>query len=163
MIGAKRVTAPDGTTWRVGRRWLPDDAQKLRRRPDEQDSGGDVAGEGRLSDFELGDVSDGLVLALGFLLIVLTVLFVTSVVFPLLVLGAELLVIAALVVAGVTGRLVLRKPWTVRARSEYGRELTWRAKGFRRSGRVRDEAAAALATGRTDIRPAEAFERPTTI
>ena len=22
MIGAKRVTAPDGTTWRVGRRWM---------------------------------------------------------------------------------------------------------------------------------------------
>ena len=24
VIGAKRVTAPDGTTWRVGRRWLPE-------------------------------------------------------------------------------------------------------------------------------------------
>jgi hypothetical protein len=151
VIRAKRVTAPDGTTWRVGRRWLPDHAPKLRRRRNERDGG-----EGWLGDFSFGDVSDGLAIALALVLLAIVVILITSVVFPLLVLGAELLVIAALFVAGVTGRLVFRKPWTVRARSDRGRELTWSARGFRRSGRVRDEAAAALAHGHQDIRPIEA-------
>jgi uncharacterized membrane protein YdjX (TVP38/TMEM64 family) len=31
VIGAKRVTAPDGTTWHVGRRWLPDKPTLWRR------------------------------------------------------------------------------------------------------------------------------------
>jgi hypothetical protein len=31
VIGAKRVTTPDGTTWRVGRRWLPEKPEIWRR------------------------------------------------------------------------------------------------------------------------------------
>ena len=50
-----------------------------------------------------------------------------------------------------------RRPWTIRARASDGRVLSRRAAGFRRSGRVRDDAAAALALGQTQIQPSEAI------
>ena len=40
MIGAKRVTAPDGTAWRVGRRWLPDKPKLWRPKWRDTDSNG---------------------------------------------------------------------------------------------------------------------------
>ena len=82
----------------------------------------------------------------------------TTVVFPLLVLTLELLIVLVLLGGGLAGRFLLRKPWTIRARSKDGRELSWRASGWRRSGRVRDDAAAALALGQTDVHPSEALE-----
>jgi hypothetical protein len=90
--------------------------------------------------------------------IVLVVFLFTTVVFPLIALTLELLVVIVLLVGGLAGRLVFRKPWTIRARADDGRgDLVWHASGFRRSGRVRDEVAGALALGRTDVRPAEAI------
>ncbi len=50
MIGAKRVTAPDGTTWKVGRRWLPDKPTLWRRRKRKKDDGS-PAEHGNGSDF----------------------------------------------------------------------------------------------------------------
>jgi hypothetical protein len=112
VIGAKRVTAPDGTEWRVGRRWLPEWPRFWRR----------DAGDGGDGLLELGGAFDD-----------------------------------AFGLGGIAGRLVFRKPWTIRARRAGDRsELRWHASGFRRSGRVRDEVAAALAHGQTDIRPREA-------
>jgi hypothetical protein len=67
----------------------------------------------------------------------------------------ELVILVALIVGGIVGRLVFRKPWTIRARSESGHELSWHASGFRRSGRVRDEVAAEIARGNPDVRPTE--------
>jgi hypothetical protein len=46
---------------------------------------------------------------------------------------------------------------TIRARAGDGRELEWKATGFLRSGRVRDEAAAALGRGEAQPRPPEAL------
>jgi len=60
-----------------------------------------------------------------------------------------------LLIGGIAARLLFRRPWTIRARADNGRELAWRAVGFRRSGRVRDDAAAALTHGHTQIRPSE--------
>jgi hypothetical protein len=37
VIGAKRVTAPDGTAWRVGRRWLPRKPVLWGKRPSGRD------------------------------------------------------------------------------------------------------------------------------
>jgi hypothetical protein len=148
VIGAKRVTDPDGTTWKVGRRWLPDWPRlRERRRTD---------GEG-LSVADLGDAGfdDALGVALVVVGIVLVLLLLTTVIFPVLVLTLELLIALVLLVGGITGRLLFRRPWTIRARSEH-RELTWQATGFRRSGRVRDEVASALALGDTRVKPREA-------
>ena len=46
MIFAKRVIAPDGTTWQVGRRWLPDKPTLWRRRKRERDDSPAEHGEG---------------------------------------------------------------------------------------------------------------------
>jgi hypothetical protein len=154
VIGAKRVTAPDGTTWRVGRRWLPDRPEIWRRDRDGDSSAGDVISELGLG----GGVDDSLALAAIWFVAVVVIVVLTVLLLPLLVLLLELAIVAVLLVGGLGGRLFLRKPWTIRARSDDGRELTWRASGWRRSGRVRDDAAAALALGQTDVRPSEALE-----
>ena len=60
----------------------------------------------------------------------------------------ELVVLVVLFFAGIAGRLLFRKPWTVRARAG-GRTLhRWQVVGFRNSGELRDEVAAALSSGR---------------
>ncbi len=144
MIGAKRVTAPDGTRWRVGRRWLPEWPRFWDRR--ETGDGGDGTW------LELGGFDDAFGIGLALIGIVLLVLLFTTVVVPVIALTIELMVLIALLAGGLVGRLVFRKPWTVRARREgEDRELRWHATGFRRSGRMRDEIAAKLAQGRTDI------------
>lgn len=151
MIGAKRVTAPDGTVWRVGRRWLPDKPVLWRRKRRDGDRGGDW-----LTNLGAEGAADAVGIALLVVAIVLVFILLTTVVFPIIVLTVELLLVAVLLVGGIAARLVFRRPWTIRARAADGRELTWRATGFRRSGRVRDDAAAALALGHTDVQPSEA-------
>jgi hypothetical protein len=144
VIAAKRVTAPDGTTWRVGRRWLPKKPVLWRSKPKP---------DWFFPDIGLGD-ADG-VLAVIAVIAVLILLF--TVVFPVIVLGIELLLVVVLLVGGIAARLLFRRPWTIRARAGDGRELAWRAVGFRRSGRVRDDVAAALALGHRQIEPSEAL------
>jgi hypothetical protein len=150
VIGAKRVTAPDGTTWQVGRRWLPEKPGIWRHERD--GSGADW-----IPEFGL---DEGLAAAALWFVAVVLIVVLTILLLPFLVLLLELAIVAVLLVGGLGGRLVLRKPWTIRARSGDGRELTWRASGWRRSGRVRDDAAAALALGQTDVRPSEALPSP---
>ena len=70
---------------------------------------------------------------------------------PVIVLIAEVIGLLVLLAAGLFGRVVLRRPWTIRARSAHGREERVTASGFRRSGELRDEVAESLrTTGRTD-------------
>jgi hypothetical protein len=151
VIGAKRITAPDGTTWQVGRRWLPRKQTLWRRRKK-----GGPGNSGLFDDPAVTLQPDGLT-ALLFVLFVLFLL-LTVVVFPLLIIAVELVIVVGALVAGLGGRVFLRKPWTIRARATDGRELTWHAPGFRRSGRVRNDAAAALALGQTGVHPSEALE-----
>jgi hypothetical protein len=174
VIGGRRITAPDGTAWRVGRRWLPERKRLRRRRdrsPDILDAGGSdgsnggdasgpdgggSGGNGSGFDIDLPGADDAIAILLIVLAVIAVVFLLTTVVIPILVVGIELLLVIALFVAGLAGRLLFRRPWTIRARSADGRQLTWRAAGFRRSGRVRDEIAGALAQGQTDVQPVEA-------
>jgi hypothetical protein len=158
VIGAKTVTAPDGTTWQVGRQWVPPKPtlwrpkMREKRTPDKRSGGtGDLFGSVGFDSFD-----GALFILLGLIAIVIVVLLLVTVVFPVLVLGLEVLIVIVVLVGGIGARLVFRKPWTIRARASDGRELTWRATGFRRSGRVRDDAAAALALGQTEVSPSEA-------
>ena len=160
MIGAKKVTAPDGTTWHVGRQWVPTKPTLWRPKKREKkkperggrgSSGGDFFGGLGLDSFD-----EGFLIVLALIAVVIVVLLLVTVVFPLLVIGFEVLIVIVLLVGGIAARLVFRKPWTIRARASDGRELTWRAPGFQRSGRVRDDAAAALALGQTEVQPSEA-------
>jgi hypothetical protein len=159
VIGAKKVTAPDGTVWRVGRQWLPTKPtlwrpKKRPKKPAEKRSGGGGGGGDLFGGLDSFD--EGFLIALALIAVVVVVILLVTVVFPILVLGIEVLIVIVLLVGGLAARLVFRKPWTIRARAEDGRELTWRAPGFQRSGRVRDDAATALALGQTDVHPSEA-------
>jgi hypothetical protein len=151
VIGAKRVTAPDGTAWRVGRRWLPEKPTLWRPKRRHADDGG------WFPDIGLGDVDDAIAIVIAVIGVILLFILLTTVVFPIIVFGIELLIVALLLVGGIAARLLFRRPWTIRARAGDGRELTWRAVGFRRSGRVRDDAAAALALGHAQIQPSESL------
>jgi hypothetical protein len=159
VIGAKKVTAPDGTVWRVGRQWVPTKPtlwrpKKRQKKPADKRSGG--GGGGDLFPVGLDSFDEGFLIVLALIAVVIVVILLVTVVFPIIVLGVELLIVIVLLVGGIAARLVFRKPWTIRARAQDGRELTWRAPGFQRSGRVRDDAAAALALGQTEVHPSEA-------
>jgi hypothetical protein len=151
VIGAKRVTAPNGATWRVGRRWLPGKLTLWRRKKKDRSAMGDLFGDPAVSASPDGFTALLFVLFMLFLLL-------TVVVFPFVIIAVELLIVVGVLVGGLGGRLFLRKPWTIRARAADGRDLTWQAPGLRRSGRVRDEVAAALALGQTGVHPVEALE-----
>lgn len=144
-LGGRTVTAPDGTEWHVARQWWP--WRPRRREIDAPDTGG----------LEFGDADDVLgVIVVVFAAIVLIVLLFTFVI-PLIALALELIALLIVCFWGIGARVILRRPWTIRARASNGRQLEWKAKGFFRSGRVRDEAAAALARGEAQPRPPEAL------
>jgi hypothetical protein len=70
---------------------------------------------------------------------------------PLLFFGVELIIFGLLLGAGLAGQIVLRRPWVIEARSRdpfgAGRQLEWRVRGWRNSGKVMDEVAARLESG----------------
>ena len=124
MIGAKRVTAPDGTTWQVGRRWLPD-KPTLWRRQDRDNEGDDPTGGGDWVP-DLG-FDEAFAFVLVILAAVLVIALLTTLVFPIVVLTLELLIVLVLLLAGLAGRFLLRKPWTIRAIAlPCGRPPGWR-------------------------------------
>jgi hypothetical protein len=149
VIGAKRVTAPDGTAWRVGRRWVP--KKPVLWRPSYR------ASDLPAPDVGLGDADGVIAIVFGVIGVILLLLLLFTVLLPVVVVGIELLLVVVLLVGGLAARLLFRRPWTIRARASDGRELAWRATGFRRSGRVRDDIVAALALGQTQIRPSESL------
>lgn len=130
-----RVTDPDGVDWEVSRQWLH--VPRWWRR--DWDSGDVVH---FLPDFddELGIVG------------VLVVLAVVAI----LVMGGWVLLVmlAALLVAisGLLLRILFRRPWLVRARSERG-ELEWRVRGALGSRRAIHEVARALERGDRSVMP----------
>ena len=142
----RTVTAPDGTEWRVARQWWP---WKPKRRDIDGPDTGNVP--------DLGGADDilGIVVAVSVGLILIVLLF--TVIIPIIALGLELIALLIVFFWGIGSRLILRRPWTIRARAKDGRTLEWKAKGFLRSGRVRDEAAAALERGEAAPRPPEAL------
>ena len=145
-LGGRTVTAPDGTEWHVARQWWP-------WRPKRRDIDGPDVG-----NLDFADGADdilGIVVVVFAAIVVIVLLF--TVVIPLVALGLELIALLVVFFWGIGARVILRKPWTIRARAGDGRELRWKAKGFLRSGRVRDEAAAALARGEAQPRLTEAL------
>jgi hypothetical protein len=143
---ARTVTGLDGTEWRVGRQWWP--WKPKRRDIDAPDTG----------NLDLGGGADdilGIIVVVFAALVLVVVLF--TVVIPLIALGLELIALLIVFFWGIGSRVILRRPWTVRARAKDGRTLDYKVKGFLRSGRVRDEVAEALARGEAAPRPAEAL------
>ena len=146
-----KVTAPDGTRWKIARQWWPDrdvdtvDAAAELGPGSVGDSGGGSDG-GWFPD--LGDADEFVVVVVAIGVVLLTILFITTVVIPVIAFTLELILLLALFFAGIAGRLLFRKPWTVRARADGLTRHRWHVVGFRNSGELRDEVAAALSSGR---------------
>ena len=144
-LGPRHVTAPDGVEWRVGRRWLT-------RRPRlNRPRGGDIAEES-VSNLALGwpdvgnlDTGEGLLIAVA--VVALLVILI-----PILFFGIELIIVGVFLAAGLIARTALRQPWVVQASSteplSSGRQLEWRVRGWRRSGKLIARIASDLSAGR---------------
>jgi hypothetical protein len=145
QLGPRRVMAPDGVEWHVGRRWLT-------RRPKlDRPRSGDMASES-LYNLGLGwpdlgnlDLGEGLLLAVAVVALVLILI-------PVLFFGVELVILGTLLAAGVIARILLRQPWVIEARSTdpltSGRQLEWRVRGWRKSGKLIAQVALDLSAGR---------------
>ena len=85
-------------------------------------------------------------------LVVVAALAAALILIPLLFFGVELISLGALLAAGVLGRVLLRQPWVIEARSSDpltpGRQLEWRVVGWWKSHRLIDQVASDLAAGR---------------
>ncbi len=85
-------------------------------------------------------------------LVVVGALAVLLILIPLLFFGLELIVLGALLAAGVAARVVLRQPWLIEARSSDpltpGRLLEWRVVGWRKSHNLIEQVVSDLAAGR---------------
>jgi len=149
-FGKTRIVAPDGVEWRVGRRWMTRPVRpslKWRR-----DAGSDLLTSG---SWPGGDSAGSLEETA---LILVGVLVVALVLVPVLLFGIELIALEWVLAVGLAGRVLLGRPWTVQARSVLPagveRQLEWNVKGWRQSGRVIDEVAQQLASGREPTPPA---------
>ena len=137
---AKSVRAPDGTTWRVGRRFLP---WRLRWR------GGPKEVLDAVDATELlGVLDDGIFVAVGVVLAVIAFLVLaTFFVLPLIVLTVE--VALALFIVGLVfaWRIVFRKPWLVTAAVNRTVHRQWKRVGWRASGHLVEQVASSIERG----------------
>ncbi len=144
QAGPRRVVAPDGVEWSVGRKWMTRRPRLLCRHR---------SSSGSASLQNLGSVRPDLGgLDLGRELLVLAaVVAVVLVLIPVLFFGLELIMLGVFLAAGVLARTLLGQPWVVEATSidplGSGRRLEWRVRGWRRSRNLIAEVAAELAAG----------------
>jgi hypothetical protein len=138
---AREVVDPGGVRWRVLRRWW---VSPLRPRwRGAQENGLEVLSDVGLA---LGDVSLG---AIGAVIAIISVAaFVAFWILPLAILLVEVLVFVVLAAAGLAGRVALRRPWRLEARSDGGTRLTWHVAGWRDSRDALAAIATALERGR---------------
>ena len=138
------MVAPDGVEWRVGRRWSTRRfGWTWKRRGVAADA---VSG--------LGQGVGGVDLQQG-ALVVLAALAAALIVIPLLFFGVELIILGVLLAGGVVGRVLLRQPSVIEARSSdpltSGRQLEWRVIGWRKSEKLIGQTVSDLAAGREPL------------
>ena len=133
----RTVTAPDGTKWTLGRRWLPRWKQLARVDPG---SGPDLP-DGGFDD-------DTGIFATIFLAIfaVIATIFLVLVLFNVVAIAIELMLFIVALLAGLFSRVVLRRPWTVYAKSKRA-TLERHAVGWRGSRAQLDDMSSALRSG----------------
>ncbi|MFL5816930.1 MAG: hypothetical protein ACJ76L_04940 [Conexibacter sp.] len=141
------ATAPDGVRWRVGRRWLNRPMPKPRwRRKRTRDDDGELPG-GWLPDAVLTgmDGLGGFAFVVGALVAIAVFVFVLL---PLIGIAFELALVIGVATAGLFGRVVLRRPWTIEAVSldDPARRHAFAVVGWRRSRRALAELGTAIAT-----------------
>lgn len=140
----RKVTAPDGRTWTVGRRWLPGRARVWRPRLRD-------IGDGSWGDIGFDDLGifGAIVLALVALVVVA---FLALILLNVVAIALELLILVVLLIAGVIGRVAFRRPWMVFAQS--GSDVSQRpVVGWRASRRAIEQLADQIASGRLQPPP----------
>ena len=128
---SRKVTAPDGTAWTVGRLWFGEHEMKTwewRTRLGSKLVEADGSG---LDVFDGLDLESGLVLLAG-------VLALAFIVVPVVLFGLELIIIGCLLAVGVLSRSLFGKPWTIAATRSGARApaALWRVKGWRASSEL---------------------------
>jgi membrane protein implicated in regulation of membrane protease activity len=145
-----RVTAVDGRTWTVRRRWAPRHESFARGWLDRRDrKRAERDGPSHWWDvLDLpGDV-DGLVI----LLVAIPVIIVLALFGVLFLLAlVDLALLLLLFTGGVVARIVFRRPWTVEARADDGEVRERQVVGWRRAGEAVDDLAAEVS--RASSRP----------
>ena len=130
----RKAIAPDGSKWKLGRRWFP-------RR-----DGWDGVDTGDLPFPDLGDADDIFGAILLAVFAVIAAIFLALVLFNVIALAIEITVLVVGLLVGLFSRVVLRKPWTVFATS--GPHVVERhVVGWRASRRVIDELAGEVESG----------------
>ena len=147
-MGAVRVTSPAGATWTVRRRWLPHregigPRERFRRH---RERGGSDWGGG-LDVLDFGSDLAGIAVVIGLIVAILVVLFFG---WPLVLIGIDLVWLLVVGIFGTIGRVVLRRPWRVEARTA-GERRDWYVQGFRAAGQHRDEIARQLRHGQNPL------------
>ena len=143
---ARAVESPDGERWKVGRQWAPWRPRlRRRRRNDAEDAAGEGIGGTIEGIFAADDLFAGLLIGvLGFVVFVLAFV----VVWPVIAIAAEIIIVVLGVLGATVGRVVLRRPWVIRAHvpGTY-QERAWRVKGWRASRQMIDAVSSALERG----------------
>ena len=88
------------------------------------------------------DLAEGIAV---FIVVLVVVLFLVFIGIPFLIALGELLLVLLLTLAGLIGRLLFRRPWTVDAVGPDGERVEWPVVGWRRSGAARQFIADRIA------------------
>ncbi len=138
MGGGEIVRAPDGSRWRVRRRWLERPAPDLKRHFE----GVDEAAAKGATEGALNSVADNPLAAIvGGVLLFLVLI----VLLPLLGVALEIVALIFVLCSGLAGRLLLGKPWWVEA-VPLGGDVEERGVYAVRGWRASREAVPELAT-----------------
>jgi len=133
------VVAADRRVWKVRRRWVTQRVELPRRKDFDATDG--------LEALDVVDGVSGLVIGI---VLALTLALALILVWPLLALAIELIVLVFLALAGIIGRVLFRRPWSVVATTDGPppEKLAWDVSGWRASRAAIDEIETALRSGR---------------
>jgi hypothetical protein len=119
----RKVTGPDGRTWKLGRKWFP----RFKRigKADVTDFGPDLPGFDGLDDLGIFGAIIAAILA------VIVAIFLALLLFNVIALAIELVIFLVLLIAGIISRILFRKPWIVFAKAgeltSFDEVVGWRA------------------------------------
>lgn len=132
MIRSRSVRASDGTAWWIRRRWAP--------KPRWRGPFGRHLFDG--FDLPFGIDLEGIGVVIAIALFVVFMIFLGG---PLLVFLVEtLLIIPVVLVTGILGRVLFRRPWTIEA-TDHRRRVEWKVVGWNASSRAADRMEKAIA------------------
>jgi hypothetical protein len=133
----RTVHSPSGDEWKVGRRWAGRATGRPKWRRFSGVDGFDAAG---MLDFD-----SSLPVVLGLIAVAVLTVFVLI---PLLLFGIELIALGLVISAGIFGRMLLGRPWTIEATNvRTGETRTWHVSGWRQSASTIDDITSTLSSG----------------